>query len=98
MSKRIVEVEVSGLIRMEIDDEIRSDWDDRTVLEIHQREDSQQWTQGQVLAGMAYSIGVLGSWDGYADFEHAKYDGISAWDFIDGPEFGTVRLDGEVLR
>jgi hypothetical protein len=93
--KRTVEVEVSGLIRMEIDDEAISDWDGRKLLEIHERSDLSEWPQRQVLAAMAYSIGVLGSHDGYADFPD---DAIQAWDFVDGPEFDTVTLDGQVLR
>lgn len=94
--KHIVEVEVRGTIKMEFDDEVHSDFDDRTVLQIHEREDNTDgWTQAQVLAAMAYSIGILGSWDGYADFDHAKHKGISVWDFVDGPTFETVYLDDQ---
>lgn len=93
--KRVIEVEVTGLIRMEVDDEVASDRDGKKVLEIHER--TPEVTQRECLAAMAYSLSVLGSWDGYADFEHAKYKGLAAYDFIDGPEFGKVTIDDKVI-
>ncbi len=95
MKRRLI-VEISGTIEVEFDDEIKSDWDGKGLLEIHERQ-GEQWTQREVLAAMAYSMAILGSWDGYADFEHAKHKGISAWDFTGGPEFGQVTIDGRVI-
>lgn len=92
MTRRIVEVEVSGLIRMEIDDQELSDFDGRRVLDIYNR--TEGYTLRDSLAHMAYNVGILGTRDGLADFPD---EAIQVWDFIDGPEFGKVTLDGKVI-
>lgn len=92
--KRQVEVEISGVITMEIDDEAVSDWDGKKLLEIHAREGG-AFGQREMLAAMAYSVGVLNSHDGFADFPD---EAIRAWDFVGGPEFGRVTLDGKDIQ
>lgn len=96
MSARRVEVEISGRVFLEFDDEAVSDWDGRTLLTRH--ENTEAYLPGStardVLAAAAVTVGVWGSRDGFADFPD---DAIKAWAFPEAPEINSVVLDGQVL-
>jgi hypothetical protein len=96
MTARKVEVEAVVRIVLEFDDEVVSDWDGRTLLQIHENEDRYLpgATQADALAGAAVTIGLWGSRDGYADF---PVDAVRARIANEFPEIQSVTLDGEVL-
>lgn len=95
--KRTAEVEITTTITVEFDDAVPSEWDGRTLL--HRHENPEAWEPGttlrDVIAGMAVSIGLWNSHDGWADFP----DGTIAarLDWANSPNIGKVTLDGKAL-